>query len=629
MAKKQFKAESKRLMDLMINSIYTNKEIFLREIISNASDALDKLRYIALTDQTAREFADNLHIDVKADKDARTITVTDNGIGMTLQDMESNLGTIAKSGSLKFKEQIADSDETANIIGQFGVGFYSAFMVSDNVKVISKHYASDLSYIWESDGVDGYTVKEFDKQSVGTQIIMHIKEDTEAENYSEFLDSYRIRYLIKRYSDYISYPIIMDTVKTKEVGEGENKTTETYTEPDTVNSMVPVWKRSKNDVTEDDLNAFYQDKFYDLKKPFATLRVSTEGIVSYNALLYVPQAAPFNYYTKDYEKGLELYSNGVLIMDKCADLLPDYLMFVKGVVDSEDLSLNISREMLQHDRQLKSIAGSIEKKINSELLKKLENDRTQYEEFFKEFGLQLKYGIVADYGANKDKIKGLLLFYSNNLKKFITLSEYVAAMGDDQMYIYYACGDSAAKIQTLPQAEIIKDKGYDILCFTNEIDEFVVNTLMSFDEKQFRSVDADNEELLSESDREDSKKQGEDNQKLLEFATEVLKDKVSKVVISKKLKTHPVVLSTEGQISLEMEKYFASLPGDNNKPKAVKVLEINAKHKIFEVLKDAYQADTNKAEQILQILYSSAMLIAGFSVEDPTAYSELICSLIK
>ena len=628
MAKKQFKAESKRLMDLMINSIYTNKEIFLREIISNASDALDKLRYTALTDETARSVADDLHIKVDIDKEKRTVTVTDNGIGMTAEDLESNLGTIARSGSLKFKEQIAEGDDTANIIGQFGVGFYSAFMVSDNVKVISRHYTLDTAYIWESEGIDGYSVKEFGDSAVGTKIIMHIKEDTEAENYSEFLDLYRLRYLIKRYSDYISYPIIMDMEKSRQVGEGEEKTTETYIEAETVNSMVPIWKRSKNEVTEDDLNAFYQDKFFDFKKPFATIKVSTEGIVSYDALLYLPSAAPFNYYTKDYEKGLELYSNGVLIMDKCADLLPDYLMFVKGVVDSQDLSLNISREMLQHDRQLKSIAANIEKKILAELKKKLENNREEYEGFFKEFGLQLKYGTVADYGTNKEKTQNLLLFYSSNLKKYVTLNEYVTAMPEAQKYIYYACGESAAKIDALPQAELVKEKGYDILCFTDEVDEFVVNTLLKFNEKEFRSVDADNDELLSDDEKNESKKALEDNEELLNFATEYLKDKVSKVVISKKLKTHPVVLSAEGQISIEMEKYFAAMPGEN-KPKATKVLEINAKHQVFEVLQNAYKTDFKKAEEILEILYNSAMLIAGFSIDDPTAYSELICSLIK
>ncbi|MBQ7045641.1 MAG: molecular chaperone HtpG [Clostridia bacterium] len=628
MAKKQFKAESKRLMDLMINSIYTNKEIFLREIISNASDALDKLRYTALTDETARSVSDDLHIKVDIDKENRTVTVTDNGIGMTAEDLESNLGTIARSGSLKFKEQIAEGDDTANIIGQFGVGFYSAFMVSDNVKVISKHYTSNTAYIWESEGIDGYSVMEFGDSAVGTKIIMHIKEDTEAENYSEFLDLYRLRYLIKRYSDYISYPIIMDMEKSRQVGEGEEKTTETYIEAETVNSMVPIWKRSKNEVTEDDLNAFYQDKFFDFKKPFATIKVSTEGIVSYDALLYLPSAAPFNYYTKDYEKGLELYSNGVLIMDKCADLLPDYLMFVKGVVDSQDLSLNISREMLQHDRQLKSIATNIEKKILAELKKKLENNREEYEGFFKEFGLQLKYGTVADYGTNKEKTQNLLLFYSSNLKKYVTLNEYVTAMPEAQKYIYYACGESAAKIDALPQAELVKEKGYDILCFTDEVDEFVVNTLLKFNEKEFRSVDADNDELLSDDEKNESKKAFEDNEELLKFAAEYLKDKVSKVVISKKLKTHPVVLSAEGQISIEMEKYFAAMPGEN-KPKAAKVLEINAKHQVFEVLQNAYKTDSKKAEEILEILYNSAMLIAGFSIDDPTAYSELICSLIK
>ena len=631
MAKRQFKAESKRLLDLMINSIYTNKEIFLREIISNANDAIDKLYYLSLTDEAARGKCSDFSIRIAFDKDARTITVSDNGIGMTEEELNDNLGTIARSGSLAFKENMTAEDEekAANIIGQFGVGFYSAFMVADKVTVTTLSYKSDTAYKWVSNGIDGYTVSETEKEGVGTTIEMHLKEDTEEFKFSDFLDEYRLKNLIKTYSDYIRHPIKMNVTKYREEGEGEDKKSIPYTEEDTVNSMVPLWQKSKNDVTEDELKAFYKDTFYDFEEPLLSVHTSTEGLVSYKSLLFVPAALPYDYYTKDFEKGLKLYSSGVLIMDKCSDLLPDHFRFVKGVVDSEDLSLNISREMLQQTSQLKTIAGSIEKKIKSELKKLLTNDREKFEKFFSVFGLQLKYGIVSDYGVNKDKLKDLLLFRSLKEDKMITISEYIAAMGEDQKHIYYACGETAAKIGALPQVELVREKGYDMLMLTDEVDEFVMQTLRAEGEKDYSSINSDNADLLDSADEEKAKSAEEENKEMLQFLCSALEGKAAEVVISKKLKSHPVCLSTTGPVTLEMEKYFAQIPGDEaQKPKAQRVLELNASHGIFTRLKELYDSDKDKAGKLCKVLFAQATLIAGLPIDDPAEYTELLCELL-
>ena len=630
MAKKHFKAESKRLLDLMINSIYTNKEIFLREIISNASDAIDKLHYLSLTDETARaavpaEFC----ISVMADKEARTITVTDNGIGMNETELENNLGTIAKSGSRAFKDGIPDDEETAtNIIGQFGVGFYSAFMVADSVTVISRRYDRDTAFKWTSTGADGYTVTEAEKANVGTEIIMHLKDDTETDRYSDFLESYRLQHLIKTYSDYIRYPIKTEVEKYRTVGEGDDAKQESYLETETVNSMTPLWRRRKSEVTPEQTDKFYKDTFFDSEAPALTVQVSTEGTVSYKALLFVPAAAPYNYFTKDYKKGLKLYSNGVLIMDACEDLLPDHFRFVKGVVDSDDLSLNISREMLQQNHQLKAVASNIEKKIKTELKKLMDSDREKYEKFFAAFGIQLKYGITADYGMHKDNLKDLLLFYSMREEKMITVAEYIEKMAENQKHIYYACGESVKKITALPQTELVVAKGYDMLCLTDEVDEFVMQFLRAEGEFAFCSVNSDNADLQDESDTAATETAAEENKELLEFLKERI-DGCAEVVISKKLKSHPVCLSTTGGITLEMEKYFAAMPGDGPKPKAERVLELNAEHPAFASLKKAYETDKDKAAVLGEILYGQALLIADMPLSDPARYTELVCSLMK
>lgn len=628
MAKKQFKAESKRLLDLMINSIYTNKEIFLREIISNASDALDKLHYVSLTDQKARDVIDGkpLEIHITADKENRTLTVSDNGIGMSEAELETNLGTICKSGSLAFKDNIADNEEdVANIIGQFGVGFYSAFMVAESVTVRSKRYDSDTAYQWTSVGADGYTVTECDKQTVGTDVIMKIKADTEDEHFGDYLETYRIKNLIKTYSDYIRYPIMTEVEKTKTVGEGENAKTEKYFETETLNSMTPIWKRGKNEVTDEECNKFYKDTFFDAEEPIATIRVSTEGLVSYKALLFIPASAPYNYFTKDYKKGLKLYANGVLIMDNCEDLLPEHFRFVRGVVDSDDLSLNISREMLQQDKQLKTIASSIEKKIKSELEKMLKNDREKYEKFFAVFGLQLKYGVASDFGMHKDMIKDLLLFYSANQQKLVTVKEYLELKPEDQKHIYYACGETVKKIMALPQVELLKAKGYDMLCLTDEADEFVVKMLNEPDKPDFMSINDENADLGDGDNDKNIEKTAEENKEMLSFLKEKLN--ISDVVISKKLKSHAVCLSAVGGVTLEMEKYFARMPMDTDKPKAERVLELNPDHKAFAALKQAYSTDKDKAAKLGEILYDQALLIADLPVDDPARMSDLICEL--
>ncbi len=634
METKQFKAESKRLLDMMIHSIYTHKEIFLRELISNASDAIDKLYFRSLTDDKVGLSKDDFAIWLYADKDARTLKIVDNGIGMTEEELENNLGTIANSGSFKFKNENKLEDDS-QIIGQFGVGFYSAFMVAKKVTVISKAYGSDKAYKWESEGVDGYTVTEAEKSNAGTEIILEMLDDTDDENYTEFLDQYRLKSLVKKYSDYIRFPIKMECThsRPKEQTEEEKEAKkapeyEDYIEVETLNSMVPLWKKNKSELKDEDYKHFYTEKFFDYSEPLRYAHVKNEGMPSYNALLYIPAKAPFDYYSKEYEKGLQLYSNGVLIMDKCPDLLPDYFSFVKGLVDSEDLSLNISREMLQHDRQLKVIAKSIEKTISSELKKMLKNDREKYEEFWKAFGPQLKYGIYSDYGMNKDKLQDLLLFTSSNEQKLVTLDEYVAGMREDQKFIYYATGENAARIEQLPQTELIKDKGYEILYLTDSIDEFAVKTLHQYKEKEFKSVSADDLGIESDEKKEEIKAKEEENADLLKTLGEALEGKVSKVILSQRLKSHPVCITSEGEISLEMEKVLNSMPVDQ-KVHAQRVLEINPEHDIFSKLTSlSASGDKDKLGKYAKLLYDQALLIEGMSIDDPVEFSNLICELM-
>lgn len=628
MAMKQFQAESKRLLDLMINSIYTHREIFLRELISNASDAIDKLYYKTLSDGDTGLSRDDFSIRITPDKEARTLTITDNGCGMTKEELENNLGTIAKSGSLNFKKD-NEPKEDIEIIGQFGVGFYSAFMVSDCVTVVSRAYGSDEAWKWSSKGAEGYMIEPCEKEGHGTEIVLNIKPNTEENNYDEFLDTYTIKNLVKKYSDYIRYPIRMDVEKSrmKEGCDEKNPEFETYTENETLNSMVPLWRKNKNEITEDEYNRFYQDKFNDYEKPLKVIHSSTEGVATYNALMFIPARAPYDFYTRDYEKGLQLYSNGVLIMEKCPDLLPDYFSFVKGLVDSQDLSLNISREMLQHDRQLKVIASRLEKKIKSELEGLLLNDREQYESFYKNFGLQLKYGVYEDYGMHKDVLQDLLLFYSSSEKKLVTLKEYVERMKEEQKYIYYACGETVDKIDMLPQTEALKDKGYEILYLTDNVDEFALRMMMKYDDKEFRSVSADNLDLETEEEKQEAAKKVEENKDLLAFMKDALDGKVKQVILSQKLKTHPVCLSSEGAISIEMEKVLNAMPNDQ-KVQAQRVLEVNANHPIFEKLCKLYAEDQDKLKEYAQLLYDQALLIEGVSVDDPVAFSNRICNLM-
>ena len=633
METKQFKAESKRLLDMMIHSIYTHKEIFLRELISNASDAIDKLYFKSLTDDKVGLNKDDFAIWISADKDSRTLKISDNGIGMTEEELENNLGTIANSGSFKFKNE-NKLEEDNQIIGQFGVGFYSAFMVAKKVTVISKAYGSDKAYQWESEGVDGYTITEADKKSAGTEIILELLDDTDDENYTEFLDQYRIKSLITKYSDYIRFPIKMEVSHSRPKEQSEedkaaNKPLEyeDYIEVETLNSMVPLWKKNKNELKEEDYKHFYTEKFFDYNEPLKYAHISNE-MPSYNALLYIPSKAPFDFYSKEYEKGLQLYSNGVLIMDKCADLLPDYFSFVKGLVDSEDLSLNISREMLQHDRQLKVIAKSIEKTISNELKKMLKNEREKYEEFWKAFGLQLKYGIYSDYGMNKEKLQDLLMFTSSNEQKLVTLDEYVTAMREDQKYIYYATGESAARIEQLPQTELVKDNGFEILYLTDNIDEFAIKSLMKYKDKEFKSVSADDLGLDTPEKKEELKAKEEESADLLKELQEALDGKVTKVALSQRLKSHPVCLTSEGEISLEMEKVLNSMPTDQ-KVHAQRVLEINPDHEIFGKLKSLSEGgDKDKIGKYAKLLYDQALLIEGMSIEDPVEFSNLICELM-
>ena len=627
MAKKQFKAESKRLLDLMINSIYTHKEIFLREIISNASDACDKLCYQALTDETVGLNRKDFKIELKVDKENRLITVSDNGIGMDKEDLENNLGVIASSGSYKFKQEVGDDAKDTDVIGQFGVGFYSAFMVADHITVVTKKYGSDTAYMWQSAGADGYTITECEKDGVGTDIIMHVKPDTDDEKYSEFLESWRLQELVRKYSDYIRFPIRMEVSKTrkKEGCPDDKPEYETYTEVETLNSMVPIWQRRKANVKPEEYNKFYRDKFHDYTDPQKVITVSAEGAVTYKALLFIPGATPYDYYTKEYEKGLQLYSNGVLIMDKCADLLPEHFRFVRGVVDSPDLSLNISRELLQHDRQLKVIATNLEKKIKNELLKMMKDDREGYEKFWKNFGRQLKFGVVSEYGAHKELLGDLLMFYSSTEKKPVTLSEYVSRMKEDQKYIYYAAGETLDKVDKLPQTELLKDKGIEILYFTEDIDEFCAQVVRDKDGKELRSI-LDQE--IEEGAEKKAEEAADSHKAAFDFVKEALGGKVKEVKASTRLKSHPVCLTAGEGLSFEMEKYFQAVQPDSP-IKADRILELNVEHPVFQALENAVAEDPEKAKKYAQLLYSQALLIAGLPLDDPSGYTDLVCELMK
>ncbi|APM39465.1 molecular chaperone HtpG [Clostridium kluyveri] len=624
MTTKQFKAESKRLLDLVINSIYTNKEIFLRELISNASDAIDKSYYRSLVDENVTFNKEDFYIRITADAENRTLTIFDTGIGMTEEELENNLGTIAKSGSFAFKNE-NELKEGVDIIGQFGVGFYSAFMVSDLVTVKSRALNSDKAYKWESKGVEGYIIESCEKEDVGTEVILKIKQDTEDEKYGEFLDEYKIKSLIKKYSDFIKYPIKM-MVKKSKLKEGSDKDYEDYFEDETLNSMVPIWRKNKNELKPEDYEQFYMDKHFGYEKPLKTIHASVEGVTSYNTLLFIPARTPYDFYTKEFQKGLELYSNGVLIMEKCADLLPDYFGFVQGLVDSADLSLNISRELLQHDKQLKFIAKKIKDKIKSELLLMLKNDREKYNEFYENFGTQLKYGVYSDFGMNKDVLKELLMFYSSTEEKLVSLDEYISRMKDEQKFIYYASGESIEKIDKLPQTELVKDKGFEILYFTDNVDEFAIKVLAKYNEKEFKSVSS--KDLGFESDNKESDKETEDNKELFDFMKEALKDKVKEVKASKRLKTHPVCLASSGELSIEMEKVLNMMPESQN-IKADKILEINTNHEMFNAVKQAFTEDKDKLKMFSNVLYNQALLIEGLSVDDPVQFANDVCSLIK
>lgn len=626
MAKKAFKSESKRLLDMMIHSIYTHKEIFLRELVSNASDSIDKLYYIALTDDNITFNKDDYYIRIETDEKNRTLTISDTGIGMSKEELEENLGTIAKSGSFDFKSDL-EHEEDHDIIGQFGVGFYSAFMVADKVTVISKKYGEEDAYKWESEGADGYTVTKSAKDEVGTKIILTLKPNTDEENYDEFLSEYTIRRIIKKYSDYIRYPIKMMVKKSrpKPGTEGEGKTPEyeDYFEDETLNSMVPIWRKNKSELKDEDYNNFYKEKFFDYDNPAAVIHTSADGITSYKALMFLPARAPYDYYSKDFEKGLALYANGVLIMDKCADLLPDCFSFVKGLVDSADLSLNISREMLQHDRQLQIIAKNLQKKIKSELIKLIKDDRETYEKFYSGFGRQLKFSVYNEFGREKELVQDLILFYSIKEKKLVSLKEYIEKMPEDQKFIYYACGESNEKIEKLPQTELVKDKGYDILCFTDDIDEFAIKMLGKYEEKEFKSVSSGD---LGFETEEKQKESGE-NKEIFLFMKDALGDKVKDVKASMRLKSHPVCITSGGELSIEMEKVLNSMPADQ-KVKAERVLEINVDHPVFEKIKELFASDKEKLKKYTDVLYGSALLIEGLSVDDPIEFSNNICELI-
>ena len=624
MRKKQFKTESQKLLDMMINSIYTHKEIFLRELISNASDAVDKLYFKSLTDTSIPLSKSDYAIWLAVDKDKRTITISDNGIGMTEQELETNLGTIAKSGSFDFKRDNKD-EASVDIIGQFGVGFYSAFMVASKIVVKSKPYGSDTAFVWESEGASGYTIAQCDKESFGTEITLYVKEDTEEEKYSEFLEEYRIRGLVKKYSDYIRYPIKMEVTNHK-LKEGSESEYETVRETETLNSMIPLWKKSASEVSEEEYASFYTDKFYDYEKPLRTITQKSEGTATYSALMFIPAHAPFNYYTKDYEKGLELYSSGVMIMERCADLLPDYFGFVRGIVDSSDLSLNISREMLQHDRQLKIMAKAIEKKIKSELEKMMESDRETYEKFFDAFGIQLKYGLYADYGMHRDVLVDLILLKSS-AGKLVSFKEYVANMKDEQKVIYYAAGETEAKIAMLPQVEAVKSRGYEVLYLTDDVDEFALKMLGKYDDREFKSVTAEALDLASDDEKAKIDEANRGADEMLKFMKEAI-GSVEAVKFSANLTKHPVCLSSEGELSVEMEKVLKRMPGAEGAPEAKIVLEINHSHPITEKLFTLFATDKDTLAKYAKILYSEACLIGGVSIENPGEFAELISSLM-
>lgn len=623
---KQFKAESKRLLELMIHSIYTHREIFLRELLSNSSDAIDKLYYRTLQDGDTGLNRDDFYIRITPDKEARTLTIEDNGCGMTKDELENNLGVIAKSGSLNFKQQMEQKDDV-EIIGQFGVGFYSAFMVSDCVTVYSRAYGSEEAWRWQSKGVEGYTVEPCEKEGHGTKIVLELKPTTEEENVDEFLEQYRIRSIVKKYSDYIRYPIHMEVEKHRQK-EGTENETETYREDETLNSMVPLWRKNKNEITKEEYEQFYRDKFYDYEAPLRIIHTSAEGTATYNALLFIPAKAPYDYYTKEFEKGLQLYSNGVMIMEKCADLLPDYFSFVRGLVDSQDLSLNISREMLQHDRQLKLIESRLEKKIKSELEAMLNNSREDYETFFASFGLQLKYGVYSDYGQHKELLQDLLLFYSSSEKKPVTLKEYVARMKEDQKDIYFISGESVARIEQLPQTELLREKGLEMLYLTDQVDEFALRILNAYDGHEFKNVSSDDLGLETEEEKKAAEQQKEEYKDLLEFLQKALDGKVKSVIVSQRLKSHPVCLSSEGAISLEMEKVLNAMP-NAERVQAQRVLELNPTHPVFAVLQKLYETNQDKLKEYAQLLYTQALLIEGISIEDPVAFSNQVCSLMS
>lgn len=624
MEKKQFKAESKRLLDIVINSIYTNKEIFLRELISNASDAIDKVYYKTLSDSSLTFNKGDYFIKLIPNKENRTLTIVDKGIGMTEEELNENLGVIAKSGSLQFKSE-NEAKEGYDIIGQFGVGFYSAFLVAKKVTVITKAFGSDKAYKWESEGVDGYTVSEASKDGFGTEIILELQENNEDENFDDYLEEHKLKALIKKYSDFIRYPIKMDVTKYK-VKENSDSEREEYIEEDTLNSMVPIWRKNKQELTEEDYNNFYFEKRFGFDKPLKHMHISVDGMISYNSILYIPENIPYDYYSKEYKKGLELYSNGVLIMEKCEALLPDYFGFVKGIVDSQDLSLNISRELLQHDRQLNRIAKNIKTKIKNELESMLKNDREKYEKFFDSFGRQLKYGIYDDFGAHKDELKDLVMFYSSKEKKMVTLDEYVSRMAEDQKYIYYASGETRERIEKMPQTEMVLDKGYEILYFTEDIDEFAIKILMNYKEKEFKSVSSG--DLGIESDKKEEEKVSEENKDLFASLKEALAGKVKDVKASNRLKNSPVCLASGGDISIEMEKILKAMP-NNQEIKSEKILEINTNHEVFNSLKSVFENDKDKFNLYASILYNQALLVEGLSIEDPVEFTNNICKLMK
>jgi len=625
LAKKQFKAESKRILDLMINSIYTNKEIFLRELISNASDAIDKIYYKTLMDENLSFEKESYFIKIYLDKESRTLRISDTGIGMTREELDDNLGVIARSGSLNFKKENEMSDGY-DIIGQFGVGFYSAFMVADTITVISRAFGSEEAFKWESKGIDGYTIEPCEKEGTGTDIILKIKAGTEEEKYDEYLEEYRLRSIIKKYSDFIRYPIKMDVSRSR-LQEGSEDEYEQYTEEQVINSMVPIWKKNKNELTAEDYENFYFEKHYGFDTPISHLHISTDGTVSYNAILFIPEKMPFDFYTREYEKGLELYSNGVLIMNKCADLLPDYFSFIKGMVDSEDLTLNISREVLQHDRQLKLIAKNIKTKIKNELNRILQDDREKYETFFASFGRQLKYGVYDNYGVDKDFLQDLLIFYSSREKKMVTLAEYVSRMPEEQKYIYYAAGESVEKLDKLPQTELLADKGYEILYFTDDVDEFAIRIMMNYQDKDFKSVSGG--DLGLDNDNETDAEAAEEHKNLYAAMKEMLGSKVHDVRVSKRLKNHPVCLTNEGEISIEMEKVLNAIPSNEQRIKADKVLEINPGHEVFAALLEAYENDKDKLALYTDLLYNQALLIEGLPLEDPLQFADNICKIMK